>query len=72
MINAPPRKSCSACLTFDGSLNPRVVTTRLINRATGKAYQGLVCAACLERGIITRVTCRTFVSTPHRRSCHST
>lgn len=64
MISEPPRKYCNTCLAFDESTNAKVVTARLTNPATGKVYEGLVCAACLERGIITRVTCRTFAGTP--------
>lgn len=58
------RQYCSQCLAFDGRLNRRVISTQLTNPATGKTYEGLVCAACLERDAITRVTCRTFVNAP--------
>lgn len=55
------RKYCRECLSFDGRLNAKVKTTRQTDPATGKGYDGPVCATCFDRGVISRVTCKTFV-----------
>src|ERR1700730_3503224 len=68
-VNSKRPAGCSAsqalggtCLSVDGSKCRRGVSTNLIHPEYGTVAPSLACAGCQERGRLTRVTCRTFVS----------
>lgn len=55
-------KHCNICLGEDGVLNARVVEQMIKPRADRPSFQAFVCARCVDAGRLTKVTCRTFVS----------